>query len=272
LGAEDFLLVLLPRDEACGIGGVGFAFMAGGKVVVIEAALAEGGGAGVVEEGAEGADVVRGAFRGMAGVDAGGGADGGVLAGEGEGGGGGGGGGADGDEAVDAGVEGALEDGGAVGVEVGEVEVAMGVGEHKKNGCAAPGLPYHAGMSLEMISSSGAPAAVGPYSQAVGWEKLVYTAGQIPLDPATGELIAGDAAVQTRRVLQNLKAVLEAGGSGLGRVLKCTVFLTDLGDFAAMNGVYAEFFGGHKPARSTIQVAALPKGARVEIEAVAVRT
>lgn len=121
-----------------------------------------------------------------------------------------------------------------------------------------------------ITAPAGAPPAVGPYSPAVGDGRLVFCAGQIPLDPATGELVAGDTATQTERVLRNLAAVLEAAGSGLDRVLKTTVFMVDLADFAAMNGVYGQFFNPPFPARSTIQVAALPKGARVEIEAVAI--
>ncbi|NJK90614.1 MAG: RidA family protein [Blastochloris sp.] len=121
------------------------------------------------------------------------------------------------------------------------------------------------------VQSDRAPKAVGPYSQAVSFGDLIFTAGQIPLDPATGELIEGGIEEQTRRVLLNLQALLEAGGSSLGQVLKTTVFLTDLGNFAAMNKVYSEFLGDSLPARSTIQISALPKGAMVEIEAVAGR-
>jgi 2-iminobutanoate/2-iminopropanoate deaminase len=114
-----------------------------------------------------------------------------------------------------------------------------------------------------------APAAIGPYSQGVEWEKLVFTSGQIPLDPKTGNLVMGDVRAQTKQVLENLKAVLEAGGSGLKKVIKTTVFLADMNDFAAMNEVYAEYFTQAPPARSTIQVARLPKDAKVEIEAIA---
>lgn len=121
-----------------------------------------------------------------------------------------------------------------------------------------------------VISSSEAPAAVGPYSQAVRAGQTLYCAGQIPLDPATGELIEGDVAAQTERVLQNLGGVLRAAGLDYKDVVKTTVFLTDLGNFAAMNEVYARYFAAPFPARSTIQVAGLPKGASVEIEAVAV--
>jgi 2-iminobutanoate/2-iminopropanoate deaminase len=120
------------------------------------------------------------------------------------------------------------------------------------------------------IATSKAPAAVGPYSQAVLSGGTLYCAGQIPLDPATGQLVSGNIAVQTSRVLDNLGAVLEAAGMSAANVVKTTVFLTDLGDFAEMNEVYAKFFQVPCPARSTVQVAALPKGAQVEIEAVAV--
>ena len=120
-----------------------------------------------------------------------------------------------------------------------------------------------------VIATDRAPAAVGPYSQAVRAGRMVFTAGQIPLDPSSGKPIEGDVAAQTRQVLDNLAAVLEAAGSGLDRVLKTTVFLTDMADFGAMNAVYAERFGQAPPARSTVAVAALPRGARVEIEAVA---
>lgn len=115
-----------------------------------------------------------------------------------------------------------------------------------------------------------APAAVGPYSQAVRAGNLVFCSGQLPSDPATGNLVEGDMGVLAKRSLANVAAVLKAAGASLTDVVKCTVFLTDLTEFPAMNAAYAEAFGSHKPARSTIQVAALPKGARVEIEAIAV--
>lgn len=122
---------------------------------------------------------------------------------------------------------------------------------------------------MEMIVTDRAPAAIGPYSQAVRVDGWIYASGQIPLDPASGELETGDIAAQTHRVFQNLRAVLEAAGGGLETVVKTTVFLSDMGDFAAMNEVYAEHFGDHRPARATVEAGGLPKGVDVEIEAVA---
>jgi 2-iminobutanoate/2-iminopropanoate deaminase len=120
------------------------------------------------------------------------------------------------------------------------------------------------------IQTDHAPAALGPYSQAIVTGNLVYTAGQTPIDPATGKLIEGTIEEQTHRVLQNITGVLEASGSSLDKVVKTTVFLTAMTDFAAMNGVYAQYFSTDAPpARSTVQVAGLPLGARVEIETVA---
>ncbi|MCD4749423.1 MAG: RidA family protein [Thermoanaerobaculales bacterium] len=121
-----------------------------------------------------------------------------------------------------------------------------------------------------IISTENAPAAVGPYSQAVRIKDLVYTAGQIPLDPATGSMVSGPIEVQTRQVLKNLSAVLEAADSSLDRVVKMTVFMIDLGEFQQMNAVYAEFFPNTPPARSAVEVSALPLGAMIEMEAVAV--
>jgi 2-iminobutanoate/2-iminopropanoate deaminase len=122
-----------------------------------------------------------------------------------------------------------------------------------------------------VISSADAPAAVGPYSQAIAYEKFLFCSGQIPLEPATGNLAAEDVPGQTRQVLLNLDAVLRASGASFEHVVKTTVFMTDLGHFSEMNAVYAEFFGDSFPARSTFQVAALPKGAKVEIEAIAIK-
>ena len=124
----------------------------------------------------------------------------------------------------------------------------------------------------QIISTEKAPKAIGPYSQAIRAGNLVFTAGQIGLDPSTMEIVASEAsgvATQSRQVLTNLKHVLEAAGSGLGHVVKTTVFLADMADFAAMNAVYAEFFPENPPARSTVAVRGLPKGALVEIEAIA---
>jgi 2-iminobutanoate/2-iminopropanoate deaminase len=121
------------------------------------------------------------------------------------------------------------------------------------------------------ISVEGAPQpyAGAPYSQAILADGFVFTAGQVGMDAASGQLVEGGVAAQTRRTLENVRAVLEGAGSGMARVVKTTVFLADLADFAAMNDVYAEFFPHEPPARSTVQVAALPAGAAVEIEAVA---
>lgn len=121
------------------------------------------------------------------------------------------------------------------------------------------------------IQTDHAPAALGPYSQAIVTGNMVYTAGQTPIDPATGKLIDGTIEEQTHRVLQNIKSVLEAAGSSLAKVVKTTVFLTSMSDFAAMNGIYAQYFNTDAPpARSTIQVAGLPLGAMIEIETVAI--
>jgi 2-iminobutanoate/2-iminopropanoate deaminase len=119
------------------------------------------------------------------------------------------------------------------------------------------------------IVSEGAPAPVASYSQAIKAGKFLFCSGQIPLDPRTGTLVTGGIEAETERVLENLGAVLASAGAGFQDVLKCTVFLIDLADFTAMNGVYSKYFGDVPPARSTVQVAALPRGARVEIEAIA---
>jgi 2-iminobutanoate/2-iminopropanoate deaminase len=127
-------------------------------------------------------------------------------------------------------------------------------------------------MSRTRITTDGAPAAIGPYAQAVRAGNLIFTAGQIALDPSTGQAVAGGIKEQTARVLDNLKAILEAGGSSLGQVVKTTVFLKNFNDFAAMNEVYASYFGADGdilPARSTVEVARLPRDLLVEIEVVA---
>jgi len=124
---------------------------------------------------------------------------------------------------------------------------------------------------MEATQTDGAPAAIGPYSQAVHAAGLLFCSGQIALDPATGEMTGATAAEQARRVLGNLTAVLEAGGCDWGHVLKTTIYLVDIEDFAAVNAVYAAALGEWRPARATVAVAALPKGALVEIDAVAAR-
>ena len=125
---------------------------------------------------------------------------------------------------------------------------------------------------MDFVSTGGAPKAIGPYSQGTMAGGFVFTAGQVALDPGTGEVVPGGIAEQTERVMQNLAAILQAAGTGLGQVVKTTVFLTDMADFTAMNEVYARAFGNHRPARSTVAVAGLPKGVKVEIEAVATTT
>jgi len=125
-------------------------------------------------------------------------------------------------------------------------------------------------VELKRVHTAAAPQAIGPYSQAIVAGSLVFTAGQIPLDPETGTITGEDAAAQADRVLRNLAAVLEAAGASLSTVVKTTVYLTDLNDFAAVNAVYASHFGEHAPARSTLQVSRLPAGALVEMDAIAV--
>jgi 2-iminobutanoate/2-iminopropanoate deaminase len=124
-------------------------------------------------------------------------------------------------------------------------------------------------MSREVVQTENAPKAIGPYVQAIKANGLVYTAGQIPLDPKTGNIIEGGIKEQTRRVMENLKAVLAAAGSSLDRVVKATVFLKNITDFAAMNEVYGEYLESAKPARSTVAVAELPRGALIEIDLIA---
>lgn len=123
--------------------------------------------------------------------------------------------------------------------------------------------------SRSVINTKEAPQAIGPYSQAIKCGELVFSSGQIPLDPASGQLVAGDVIAQTKQVMNNLQAVLRAAGADLSTIIKTTIFLTDLNDFAKVNETYGSYFSAAPPARSTVQVAALPKGASVEIEAVA---
>lgn len=121
----------------------------------------------------------------------------------------------------------------------------------------------------EIVSTDKAPGAIGPYSQAIKTGGMIYCSGQIPIDPVTGEFVSSDIAEQTEQVLKNLAAVLEAGGTNLGNVVKTTVFLADMSDFAVMNEVYGRYFSENKPARATVQAARLPRDAKVEIECIA---
>lgn len=123
---------------------------------------------------------------------------------------------------------------------------------------------------MDAIKTTGAPGAIGPYSQATRAGAMIFLSGQIPLDPATGEMVAGDVSAQAERVLKNLGAVLEAAGCGFANVTKTTIYLTDLAAFQAVNAVYAKFFAEPFPARATVQVSALPRGAQVEIDAIAI--
>ena len=124
-------------------------------------------------------------------------------------------------------------------------------------------------MSKEVISTANAPAAIGPYSQAVRAGNLIFVSGQIPIDAGTGQLVRGDIGTQTQQVLENLAAILEAAGSSMAKVVKTTVYLRDLGEFGRMNETYAKFFGENPPARATVQVARLPRDAAIEIDLVA---
>ena len=121
----------------------------------------------------------------------------------------------------------------------------------------------------EVVTTQNAPGAIGPYSQAIKANGMVFCSGQIPIDPATGQFVSDDVAAQTEQVFKNLEAVLAAAGTGLGNVVKTTVFLADMNDFGAMNDVYSRFFNENKPARATVQAARLPRDARVEIECIA---
>jgi 2-iminobutanoate/2-iminopropanoate deaminase len=124
-------------------------------------------------------------------------------------------------------------------------------------------------MTRTVVQTAKAPQAIGPYSQAIRTEQFIFVSGQVPLNPETGELIEGDISAQTGQVLQNIENVLQEAGSSLAHVVKTTIFITDMDDFPVINAAYEEFFRSDPPARSTIQVAGLPKGARVEIEAIA---
>ena len=126
-------------------------------------------------------------------------------------------------------------------------------------------------MKRQVISTQDAPKAIGPYSQAISAGDFLFLSGQIPLDPATGEMVEGGIKAQTERVMDNLGAVLKEAGLGFGNVVKCTIYLADLADFAAVNEAYGRYFLANPPARATIQVAALPKGAHIEIDAIAAR-
>jgi 2-iminobutanoate/2-iminopropanoate deaminase len=124
-------------------------------------------------------------------------------------------------------------------------------------------------MKLKVISTDKAPAAIGPYSQAIQAGGLLFCSGQIPLDPVSGEIVAGDVQRQAEQVMENIYAVLSAAGAGFNDVVKATVFLVEMGDFGAVNEVYGRYFSGHKPARSTVAVKALPRGVLLEIEVIA---
>src|SRR5437773_11406421 len=130
-------------------------------------------------------------------------------------------------------------------------------------------FPVTIGHMKQIVSTNEAPAAIGPYSQAVRSGRFLFCSGQIPLDPKSGQIVSGDIAVQTRRVLDNVAAVLRAEGLTFDNVVKTTIFLTDLGDFQTVNEVYSSYFKQDPPARSTVQVSALPKGAKIEVEAIA---
>jgi 2-iminobutanoate/2-iminopropanoate deaminase len=123
---------------------------------------------------------------------------------------------------------------------------------------------------MEFVATPDAPAAIGPYSQGVVTHGVLYTSGQVSLDPTTGNLVEGDFSAQARRVFDNLAAVLAAAGTSFQNVLKATVYVTDLANFGTLNSIYAEYFGSHKPARTTVQVSGLPKGALLEIDLIAV--
>lgn len=136
--------------------------------------------------------------------------------------------------------------------------------------CATKLATYHWPLPMrEIVSTKDAPQAIGPYSQAIKANGFIFTSGQIAIDPATQQLVSGDVAAQTERVLRNLSEILEAAGSGLGKVVKSTVFLKSMDDFAAMNAVYAKYFSSTPPSRSTVEVARLPRDVLVEIDVIA---
>ncbi|WP_110520379.1 RidA family protein [Herpetosiphon llansteffanensis] len=126
-------------------------------------------------------------------------------------------------------------------------------------------------MTREVISTPNAPAAIGPYSQAIAIDGLLFCSGQIPLDPATGQVVEGDVSVQTRQVMENIRALLTAAGTSLEKVVKTTIFLADMNDFATVNAIYGEYFPENPPARSTVQVARLPRDVQVEVEVIVLR-
>ncbi|MBM7841890.1 RidA family protein [Herpetosiphon giganteus] len=126
-------------------------------------------------------------------------------------------------------------------------------------------------MTREVISTPNAPAAIGPYSQAIAIDGLLFCSGQIPLDPATGQVIEGDVSAQTRQVMENIRALLAAAGTSLEKVVKTTIFLADMNDFATVNAIYGEYFPENPPARSTVQVARLPRDVQVEVEVIVLR-
>lgn len=125
--------------------------------------------------------------------------------------------------------------------------------------------------TLKSVVTNKAPAAIGPYSQGIAWGNLVFVSGQLPLDPASGNMVGGSIEERTHQVIKNIEAVLKAAGTDLNHVVKTTLFLTNIGDFSRVNEVYARYFSTHKPARSTVQVSALPKGSDIEMEAIGVR-
>ncbi|MDD5285774.1 MAG: RidA family protein [Desulfuromonadaceae bacterium] len=124
-------------------------------------------------------------------------------------------------------------------------------------------------MKLEIVTTDNSPAAIGPYSQAIKSGNMLYCSGQIPLDPVTGEMVSGDITAQTERVMKNIAALLSAAGAGFDDVIKTTIYLVDMGDFASVNEIYGRCFKNHKPARSTVAVKSLPRGALLEIEVIA---